>query len=87
MQLRFDRAVDVSGADTTKIVVSDATLGQTLRGTGPAGQQEGDDAIVFLEPIGPSGGPGVRLTAGADTGIVAVDGAAWAGVTNVEIPF
>ena len=88
MQLQFDRAVDVSGADTTKIVVSDATLGQTLRGTGPAGQQSGDDAIVFLEPIGPSVGTGVRLSASVGNGIVAVDnGGAWAGVNGVEIPF
>ncbi|HEY0008775.1 MAG TPA: hypothetical protein VGB55_08635 [Tepidisphaeraceae bacterium] len=88
MQLQFDRAVNVGAANTTKIVVSDATLGQTLRGTGPVGQQSGDDAIVFLETVGPSEGPGVRLTAGAETGIVATGGGgAWAGVNGVEIPF
>jgi hypothetical protein len=88
MQLRFDRAVDVSGADTTKIVVSDASLGQMLRGTGAAGQQTGEDAIVFLEPVGPSVGTGVRLSASVGNGIVAIDnGGAWAGVSDVEIPF
>jgi hypothetical protein len=87
MLLRFDRAVDVAGAVVTAIVVSDAGLGQVLRGTGAAGQQSAEDAIVILEAFGPSVGAGVRLTVGAGNGIVAVDGGAWAGVTDVALPF
>ena len=88
MMLRFDRAVDVAGINVTKIVVSDAMLGQVLRGEATAGQQTQEDVIVLLSAFGPSVGPGVTLTVGAGNGVVAVEGGGeWAGVTDVEIPF
>jgi hypothetical protein len=49
---------------------------------GPAGIRVN---LEFVEDIG---GAGVVLTAGAGNGIVAVgDGAAWAGASDVELPF
>jgi hypothetical protein len=89
VELTFDRPIDIAGLDGSVIVIDDgsmsgfryaATLAATL--TAPAVVR------IELDGIEEFAGPDVRLTAGAANGIVAVgDGAAWAGVTNVGIPF
>jgi hypothetical protein len=87
--LTFDRAIDIASLDGSVIVIDDgsfqgfrysATLAAAL--TAPA------TVRIELDGIEEFAGPDVRLTAGAGNGIVAVgDGAAWAGVANVAIPF
>jgi hypothetical protein len=89
IELTFGRAIDIAGLDGSVIVIDDgsisgfryaATLAATL--LGPAVVR------IELDGIEEFAGPDVRLTAGAANGIVAVgDGAMWAGVTNVELPF
>jgi hypothetical protein len=87
--LTFDRAIDAAGLVANQIVVDDALNTQMRwRGTGAA-IVLGPAAIrVNLEFVEDIGGAGVVLTAGAGNGIVAVgDGAAWAGASDVELPF
>jgi hypothetical protein len=89
IELSFDRAIDIAGLDGSVIVIDDgsisgfryaATLVATL--IGPAVVR------IELDGIEEFAGPDVRMTAGAANGIVAVgDGAAWAGVSNVVLPF
>ena len=57
-------------------------------GGGPVEQVGPASVLVPLDEDGEFVGTGVRLTVTAGNGIVAVDdGAAWAGVTDVELPF
>ena len=84
--LEFDRPINVDGFDGSSIVVItssgryDGTGGCIA--TGPATMQ------ITLNPIAGPGGSGVTLSASAANGIVAADdGGAWAGVSDLELPF
>jgi hypothetical protein len=88
VQLTFDRPIDIAGVDGAAVTVADG---------GAAILYVGTSAVILIDPatveIALTGfdswlDPGVTLTATAANGIVAVgDGAAWAGVTDVSIPF
>ncbi len=90
VRLTFDRPIDISAMNGSAITVDDGPLSGTLwvglesPGTliGPATVQ------IELEPYDPSTSAATVLNATAATGIVAEDdGGAWAGVTDVELPF
>ena len=86
--LTFDRAVDVSAFSGGDVLVDDATF-NGMRYTGEVAEDDGPGVVrVLLTDVGDDLGAGVTLTATAATGIVAAgDGAAWAGVTDLELPF
>lgn len=89
VRLTFDRAIDISAIVVAQISVNDADdLGLKYIGTGSATLDGPASVVVLLADNGDSTGSGTTLSAGAGNGIVAVDdGAAWAGVTGVELPF
>ena len=89
IELTFDRAVDVSGLDGSQVTVND--------GVEAGGFFAADGAVTVISPttvrvelseLSSSSTPSTTLTATADNGIVAADdGAAWAGVSAVGMPF
>ena len=89
IQLTFDRAVDVSGMDGSQVTVND--------GIEAGGFFAADGAVTIVSPttvrielseLSSSSTPSTTLTATAGNGIVAADdGAAWAGVGGVGLPF
>ncbi len=90
VRLTFDRPIDISSFNGSAISVDDGPLSGTLwvglelsaTLIGPATVQ------IELEPYDPSSSAQTLLNAAAGTGIVAVgDAAAWAGVSDVELPF
>ncbi|HEV7297912.1 MAG TPA: hypothetical protein VGN72_00990 [Tepidisphaeraceae bacterium] len=89
LTLTFSRAIDVDAIDGAAIIVNDpGAMLDRLIGTGGA-TLEGPATVrigLVTQSVPPVPGP-VTLTAGADNGIVAVDGGAWAGVTAVVLPF
>ena len=89
LTLTFDRAVDASGMVGNAVVVDDAA-GTGLRYEAIAGVTVVTPETVALgmADFAAATGTGVRLTATSANGIVAAgDGAAWAGVTGLELPF
>ena len=88
VRLTFDRAVDASGLVADQITFVDQPADGIYQGTGAATMVGPTTVQVALTPIGMTGGPARLLTATAGTGIVADgDGAAWAGVTDLPLPF
>jgi hypothetical protein len=87
--LTFDRAVDASAYDPAAITVQDGEFAVGLFvGSGPATVVNPTTIQVFLEQIGSPTVSDVELSATAASGIVAVDdGAAWAGVTGLALPW
>ena len=87
--LTFDRPVNVDGFDPLLLLVSDADeQGVRYEGSGVVTLTGPVVVRIGLAEIGASIGPGVTLTANAGAGIVAADGgAAWAGVTDLDLPF
>ncbi len=86
--LAFDRAIDLAGLDGAVIFVDDYESGSLYQGTQFASLLNPTTAEIGMVIIDSSTGTQILLTAGAGNGIVAVDdGGAWAGVTDVELPF
>jgi hypothetical protein len=87
--LVFDRAIDIGGLVGGDIIVNDADITANLyEATGPAAMVSPTTVRIELIGVSPATGTGVRLSAGAANGIVAVDdGGTWAAVTDVELPF
>jgi hypothetical protein len=87
--LVFDRAIDVSGIAGAAIVVSDeGDLGETLTGTGAVTLLGPATVRIGLVKVGDPLPGSTTLTATAGNGIVAADdGGAWAGVTDLVLPF
>jgi hypothetical protein len=86
--LAFDRAVDASAYDPAAITVQDGVYAGGLFVGSAATVINPTTIQVFLEQIGSPTVPDVELSATALTGIVATDdGGAWAGVTNLVLPF
>ena len=86
--LAFDRAVDVSAIDPAQVSVSDAAgTGWAYVGSGVASQPTPATVVLTLAQAGSAEGPTV-LSASATTGIVAADdGGAWAGATELGLPY
>ena len=88
LTLTFDRAIDIAGIDVSAFVVNDGIVGFTYQGIGSPTQLSANAVLVLLEGLIEFEGPDARLTVGAGNGIVASgDGAAWAGVSDVVVPF
>jgi hypothetical protein len=89
LTLAFDRAIDISAMDGDAMVVNAPIVTENeYVATGPAVLEDPATVRISVVEIGPASGDAVVLTAGADNGIVAVeDGAAWAGVAELELPF
>jgi hypothetical protein len=87
--LTFDRAIDIAGLVGGDIIVNDADItGNLYEATGAATVLSPATVRIELNGVGESTGTGVRLSAGAGNGIVAVDdGAMWGGVSDLELPF
>src|SRR5438105_1427438 len=88
IDLEFDRAIDVSALDGTQIKVSDDSVPGPFTAPGTVTMLDPQTVRIRINNFDSSSGPGVHLNASADNGIVASDdGAAWGGVTDLELPF
>jgi hypothetical protein len=86
--LTFDRDIDITSLVASAVIVDDAPESIAYRGDGPGTLLTPTTVVIALVEDGGQGGPVVTLTASAGNGIVAVDdGDAWAGVTDVTLPF
>ena len=89
VRLTFDRAIDIAGLAAGQVVVDDGPVsGWSWVGIG-SGTLIGPTIVeIELGAQTESSSPGTVLNASAATGIVAVDdGGAWAGATNLPLPF
>jgi hypothetical protein len=89
VKLTFDRPIDISAMDVSKIHVDDSgALGGQFEGTGDP-ELAGPNAVtVMLTYVGDDPPPGSHLTVEANNGIVAQgEGGAWGGVTDLSLPF
>ena len=89
IRLSFDRPIDVAALVGSQIIVDDGViLGIQYEAQGTATMIDPATVEIGLLDVTGSSVPGVRLTAGAANGIVAVDdGGTWAGVSDVPLPF
>ena len=89
LTLTFDRAVDVSAAIVDFLAVKDGTINERLYlGAGTPLVISPTTCRVELIDVDPFAGAGITLTADEGNGIVAADdGAEWAGVTDLALPF
>ena len=89
LRLVFDRAVDAAGfVGGAALVVDDAAISNRWEATVPAIQIDANTVDIELLEVETVSVPHTRMTASAGNGIVAAgDGAAWAGVTDLELPF
>jgi hypothetical protein len=89
LTLTFDRAIDIAGIVGGDIIVNDADItGNLYEATGPATMLSPTTVRIELNGVSEATGTGVRLSAGAANGIVAVDdGGTWAGITDEPLPF
>ena len=88
LTLAFDRAIDVAGIDPSQLTVLDEpATGNALAGSAVASQPTPASVVLDMVVTGAAEGPTV-LNATAETGIVAAnDGAAWAGVAGLALPY
>ena len=88
VDLTFDRAIDVAGIDPAALLVWDGGYGFEYQGTDAAELLSPTTVRVILIGIAEWTGEGVTMSVAADNGIVAADdGGAWAGVTDLALPF
>jgi hypothetical protein len=89
IELEFDRAIDFSGMDGSKITVMDtASQHAKMAATSDVTVVNPKKIQVTMVNAGAMSGSGVKLTATAGSGIVAVDdGGTWDGVTDIALPF
>ena len=89
IELEFDREIDFSAMVGSAITVMDtASQHAKMAATGEVVVINPKKIQVTMVNAGAMSGSGVKLTATAGNGIVAVDdGGAWEGVTNVDLPF
>lgn len=88
VQLTFDRAVSLTGADPAQFLVDESDTGNRYRGSGAPTLLAPAVVRVTLAPSGPVIVPQTVLIAGPDTHLAAVnDGGTWAGASGVVLPF
>jgi hypothetical protein len=87
--LTFDRAVSISGFVPFLVVVFDGDNGIEYGGTAEVSQPGGPETVeIAMIENGEYPGTGVILTVTSGAGITSLaDGVAWAGVTNLGLPF
>jgi hypothetical protein len=89
VRLTFDRPINAAGIVAGQMTVDDGPF-EGRRFVSTAGVDVVDPVTidVALIEVGMAAGADVILTAGAGTGIVAVDdGGTWDGVTDLVLPF
>ena len=88
VELTFGRAIEIGGIDVAAFFVDDGPIGFRYQGAGEPELLSPDTVRVTLTGIQEIEGPDVTMTVGAGNGVVAADdGGAWAGLTDVELPF
>ena len=88
VDLAFDRAVDVGGIDPSAVRVWDGPDTFLYAGVGAVELVSPTTVRVFVTGVEDFAGEGVTMTVGSDNGIVAADdGGAWAGVTDLPLPW
>ena len=89
IRLLFDRAIDIAGLVGAQITVDDGAItGSRYEAVGPASLDGPAVVVIGLLELGPNEDPGTLVSAGAGTGIVAIDdGGTWPGVTDLPLPF
>jgi hypothetical protein len=86
--LSFDRDIDIAGVDVTQFTLGLAADGVMLVGAGTATLNGFDSIHVPMVVAGGYGGSVDLVSATAANGIVAAgDGGAWAGCSNVQLPY
>jgi hypothetical protein len=86
--LTFDRAIDIAGLIVGAFAVADGPDGHSLIGFLAPILLAPNEVQVLMQITGAASGDDVLLTAGAASGIVAVDdGGTWAGVSGLALPF
>ena len=88
LELTFGRAIDIGGLVENQILINDGPTGLQFQDIPPP-TLTGPAKVRFdVLDVQPWTSADVRLNASALTGIVAAgDGAAWAGVTDLLLPF
>ncbi len=89
LRVSFDRDVNADALDAAEITVQDpGGTGFAYAGAQLISQPSANELLIELAETGSAVGTLDVMTATADTGIVAVDdGATWAGVTGLGLPF
>ena len=89
LRLEFDRAIVVALFDPAQITVEDPSgTGWAYVGTGVVDTPNPQTVVVEMGQTTEAAGSLDVMSATGATGIVAVDdGAAWAGVSNLELPY
>jgi hypothetical protein len=86
--LSFDRAIDIDGVDVSQFTLKYAADGVTLVGAGAASYNSPVGIHVPMIVAGGYGGSEDLVSVTAANGIVAADdGGAWAGCSDVELPY
>jgi hypothetical protein len=87
--LTFDRAIDVAALDPSQVTLDDAAgAGWVYAGAAIDSRPDPRTLVLNMAATDVPATAENRLNATADTGIVAADdGAAWAGVAGVGLPF
>jgi hypothetical protein len=88
LSLSFDRAVDVSAIVPGQFIVFDGDQDVEWGGTAETWQDSPENLTMVMIENGEYTGEGTTLTVTSTSGIVAAEGgAAFAGVTELELPF
>jgi hypothetical protein len=88
LSLTFDRAVDVSAIVPGQLIVVDGEQDIEWGGTAEAWQDSPESLSMIMIENGEYTGEGTKLTVTSSSGIVAAEGgAAFAGVSDVELPY
>ena len=92
LTLTFDRPVELTGEGGGFLNAETITVHDGVNGIEQFNNPDATGAgtmalVVSLFANGPWAGAGVTMTCGAGTGIVDEDGAVWAGVTGLSLPF
>ena len=89
IDLKFDRAINIDAFDGSQVIVKDGLiLSAYCDCSGPAELRDAQTVRLFLVNIEDYFEPNQLLDATGESGIVASDdGAAWAGVTGLGLPY
>jgi hypothetical protein len=88
VSLVFDRDIEIAENHPEVFAVSDGVAGTKYIGNPEGGGRTGSSFGLNMDVDGEASGESVLLTVGAGNGIVAADdGAAWSGVTGLELPY
>ncbi len=88
LTMQFDRAIDIAAMEVSVIRMDDGVQGFRYVGGGTPILVDPVTVQVELDGVEEYTGPDVLLNVAAGNGIIAAgDGAAWAGVVDLVLPF